>query len=856
MYNKNNHHKTLSFILYSVIVSIIINLFFKYQEFNTLSDIFSLFDYKFYLLSIFIYSALYFFSKPYKIKIIELENDIKSKELLCESNKTFVKNINNKGYEIKFDFSNNNPLGKALLQMKHDVLSAKQKEEERLMVSRGRELISNILMKHSNINEMSYEVLTNIIKYINVNQGAFYIYNEEENVLRNIETYAYNRKRFLNQSFKIGHGLIGQAAYELDIIYLTDLPDYYCSMTSGLLGEKKPSSLLIVPLISDKKLQGIIELASVEDSIPENSIKLVKQVSEMIAQTIFTLKVNEKTSQLLEESRLKTEELCQNEILLKQSATEMEEAHEKLEETNQKLESKIKEVENSQKRTYTILENASEVISIIDKNEIVTFESPSVKNVLGYDADEIIGKNAFERIDPSYRDKLYSTFDFLIKNPDGQQIFEFQYIKKDEDIVWLESKGRNCIENPAINGIVFNTRDITQQKIAEREQRMRGQMQSLSENSPDIIIRFGIDGKVFYVNPMMQYFTEIKTKNFLKKSLEELDLEQQIKIFFKNTIEHIKLKKKKHDAEFVFPTIHGTKIMQVNAIPEFNEENQLESILFVAHDVTERKQIEIEIQEKNKKITESINYAEHIQVSILPNTKLLQEYIEKSFIYYYPKDVVSGDFPWFFKKDDLIYIAVVDCTGHGVPGAMLSLIGYFLLNNIVDHDIELKTSEILDELNIRVRHTLRQESPEAEARDGMDIALLKINLSNNTLEFAGAHRPLLFLRNSELTEIKSDKKAIGGIPLKGKVEAPFVNHVIKINSGDKFFIYSDGLTDQLGGTERKKYSSRRVRELISNNHNFSISEFSVLFANDYSQWMGKEKQIDDVLLIGLEICHF
>lgn len=853
MYNKNNLYKTPSIILYSVVISIIINLLFKFQNFNTLSDVFSLFDYKFYLLTIFIYLIFYFFSKPFNVKISVLEDDIKEKEILCESNKRFVHNIDNKNYEIKADFGNKNPLGKALIQMKHDVLIAKQKEEERLMVSRGRELISNILMKHSNIKEMSYEVLTCLIKYIKVIQGAFYIYNEENQTITNLETYAYNRNRFINQSFKIGHGLIGQAAYEMDIIYLTDLPETYCTMTSGILGEKKPLSLLIVPLISDKKLQGVIELASIDDFISENSIKLVKQVSEMIAQTIFTLKVNAKTSQLLEESRLKTEELRQNEILLKQSATEMEEAHEKLEETNQKLESKIQEVENSQKRTYTILENASEVISIIDRNEIVTFESPSVKNVLGYNADEIIGKNAFERIDPSYKDKLYSTFDFLIKNPDSHKIFEFQYIKKDEEIVWLESKGRNCIENPAINGIVFNTRDITQQKIAERELRMRGQMQSLSENSPDIIIRFGTDGKIFYVNPMMQYFTEIKTKNFLKKSIEELNLDQQVKIFFKNTIEHIKHSKKKHVTEFVFPTSIGTRIMQVNAIPEFNEDNQLESILFVAHDVTERKQIEMEIHEKNKKITESINYAEHIQVSILPNTKLLQEYIEKSFIYYYPKDVVSGDFPWFFKKDDLIYIAVVDCTGHGVPGAMLSLIGYFLLNNIVDHDIELKTSEILDELNVRVRHTLRQESPDAEARDGMDIALLKINIENKTLEFAGAHRPLLFLRNSELTEIKSDKKAIGGIPLKGKVETPFTNHVIKINSGDKFFIYSDGLTDQLGGAERKKYSSRRVRELIYNNYNYTISEFSSLFAIDYSQWMGNEKQIDDVLLIGIEI---
>ena len=273
----------------------------------------------------------------------------------------------------------------------------------------------------------------------------------------------------------------------------------------------------------------------------------------------------------------------------------------------------------------------------------------------------------------------------------------------------------------------------------------------------------------------------------------------------------------------------------------------------MAHDITERKQIEIEIQEKNKKITESINYAEHIQVSILPNTKLLQEYIEKSFIFYRPKDVVSGDFPWFFKKGDYVYIAVVDCTGHGVPGAMLSLIGYFLLNNIVDREKVLSAAEILDELHIGVRHTLRQETPDAEARDGMDIALLKINTRTNILEYSGAHRPLLALRNNNLEEIKADKKAIGGIPLKGKTEKDFTNHKINLLSGDKFFIYSDGLSDQLGGLERKKYSTRRVREIIQDKNDYTIEKLANHLATDFIDWQGDNKQIDDVLLIGLEI---
>ncbi|MCK7535173.1 MAG: hypothetical protein MZV63_31405 [Marinilabiliales bacterium] len=146
--------------------------------------------------------------------------------------------------------------------------------------------------------------------------------------------------------------------------------------------------------------------------------------------------------------------------------------------------------------------------------------------------------------------------------------------------------------------------------------------------------------------------------------------------------------------------------MSFAAIPEFNE-NELETILFVGHDITEAKQIEHEIQDKNRKIEDSINYAQRIQSSILPDIRSVREYLPKSFIYYKPRDVVSGDFPWFFNKGNDIYIAVVDCTGHGVPGALLSFVGYFLLNNIVDRDRKFSASEVCDHAAFR-----REKNPE------------------------------------------------------------------------------------------------------------------------------------------------
>jgi serine phosphatase RsbU (regulator of sigma subunit) len=194
----------------------------------------------------------------------------------------------------------------------------------------------------------------------------------------------------------------------------------------------------------------------------------------------------------------------------------------------------------------------------------------------------------------------------------------------------------------------------------------------------------------------------------------------------------------------------------------------------------------------------------------------------------------------------------VDCTGHGVPGALLSFVGYFLLNSIVDHDLKLSASEICDRLHFGVRKTLKQEMEDAEARDGMDIAFCKINYKEKEVQFAGAHRPLYLLREGELIEYKGNRKAIGGIPHRKKEEENFTNYTINYKRGDKIFFFSDGLPDQLGGPEDKKYSPKRIRELIAENNSLPIEKYSNLFASDFDKWKGEGKQIDDVLLIGIE----
>jgi len=786
----------------------------------------------------------------------KFDSQIHERDARLNAMAEFSTQIGEGNYNAKLDLtSEKDILGQSLLSMRDNLLTNHKKESEENWIAAGKEKISNILRLHNKIEQLSDQVIAQLVNYINVVQGAMYLFQEDKKVLTNIATYAYNRKKYITQEFGIGHGLIGQCAYEMDYVYRTEIPEDYVTITSGILGDQKPQSILLIPLITDEKLQGVMEFASVEASIPELTIRFLKELGEIIARTVFNLQVTHRTEQLLKESQQMTIELRENEEQLRQNAEEMRATQEELQKSNEQLESKILEVENAQKRLYSLLENASEIISIYEENMVMKYESPSVTKILGFTPEEMMGGKDMDRLTRKGESAMRNMFKQLLASPDEPVSIQYTYMKKNGQKIFLETTGRNLLEDPAIKGIILNSTDITERKRAEREERLKSKMQSLSENSLDMIIRLSTVGQFFYANPMVKNFLGIEPKDLINKTLNEITISDVLFNYFRETIDTIKSYPNKTNIELTVPAVidgvHCDRIMSFAAIPEFNE-NELETILFVGHDITEAKQIELEIQDKNRKIEDSINYAQRIQSSILPDVRVVRESLPKSFVYYKPRDVVSGDFPWFFRRGDEIYIAAVDCTGHGVPGALLSFVGYFLLNSIVDHERKLSASEICDMLHFGVRKTLKQEMEDAEARDGMDIAFCKINHKDKEVQFAGAHRPLYLLRNSELTEYKGDRKAIGGIPHRKKEEENFTNYTINYKRGDKIFFFSDGLPDQLGGPEDKKYSPKRIRDLIAENNNLPIEKYSNLFASDFEKWKGDGKQIDDVLLIGIE----
>lgn len=784
------------------------------------------------------------------------ESLIDSKDKIINRNAYFAKEIGEGHYDITIQpEGEHDVLGKSLLVMRENLLANHKKESEQNWISEGKNLISNILRIYNKLEELGDHVLEHLVKYIDAIQGAIYLYHEDAQKLVSLSTFAYSRKKYLTNEFQIGYGLIGQCAYEHDYIYRTEIPDDYFTISSGILGDRKPSSLLLVPLISDDNLQGVIEIASLREHIPELTIALVKELSEIIARTIFNLRINQKTEQLLEESQKMTLELKENEEQLRENAEIMEATQKELKKSNQQLEAKILEVENAQNKLYSLLVNASEIISIYDKDLKIIYISPSVLNILGYSPEEMMKGKDFERLSLEGQSALKSLFRQVVDNPEDFPTIQYTFVRKDGQIVFLETTARNRIDDPALNGIILNSRDITEKRRAEKEERMRTRMQSLSENSIDLIIRLSLEGRFYYANPIIEDYTGNQPKNMINKNISEIELPDILREYFDKTLHSIKSKPLKSNELLTIPLHmgekHSERIMSIDAIPEFSD-HELETILFVGHDITEAKRIEQELQVKNRKIEDSINYAQRIQSSILPGIKQLQKHFPRSFIYYKPRDVISGDFPWIYPKSDVIYLAAVDCTGHGVPGALLSFIGYFLLNNLVDRDRDYTAGQICDLLHQGVRYTLKQDSEDADARDGMDIAFLKIVPANKELHFSGAHRPLYLIRDKELTEYKGDRKAIGGIPSKKRPEENFTNHIIHYQPGDKIFFFTDGLPDQLGGPDNKKYAPGRIRDIITENHSFTMNQYLNHFRQDFEEWMGNAKQIDDVLIIGIE----
>ncbi len=407
---------------------------------------------------------------------------------------------------------------------------------------------------------------------------------------------------------------------------------------------------------------------------------------------------------------------------------------------------------------------------------------------------------------------------------------------------------------------------IVQKDMLQRQNTELERLQLVASKTDNVIYIFDPDGTLVWFNSSFSSQLGMSYEEFMGK-------EMQIKIHDISTSHEVENHLEKCLVSKTSVT-YESKIMdslgrehwyQTTLTPIF-EEDIIKYVVAIDSEITRLKQYEMEVEHQrnlaiNRKneleyqqseMTDSLRYAQRIQSAILPQSKDIKRFFPESFVLFEPKDIVSGDFYWFHRIENKFVFIAVDCTGHGVPGAFMSIIGTYLLNNIIIQNNETRPAEILKQLNRKLKISLKNESPLRQTNDGMDVSLVILDLDTKKLYYAGALRPLFLCTQGDFIEVKGDKIPITS-EIIGNVMSQYKEWEFDIAQGDRFYMFSDGIIDQFGGKENKKFLTKRFKQLILDAQSYSMPEQMRLVQQANIDWRGKNPQIDDILVMGVQI---
>ena len=557
------------------------------------------------------------------------------------------------------------------------------------------------------------------------------------------------------------------------------------------------------------------------------------------------LLMNKKIKQQKESMELILQNLLINQRKLEENSEKLSEIEQKAIAQQQQIFKQNKIINNKKKEVSLQKENLkkykNKMLQQIAKFENQTEKIEMQKKIADRYAREIKNKkDEFKQLNFVIKTQRYALIIFII----------FIIVV----VILLFLLFKNFIEKKKQN-VLLEQKNIKIESQSEELKNINVELEKLSivaENTDNAVIIADSKGEIEWVNSGFERLYGASLSDFVKKRGSNL-ISSSLDIKILEKIEKNLILKKSVTFSSQIITPKNNKLwLQTSLTPMFDDSGNLIKLLSLESDITETKQAEEKIVRQHKNITMSIRYARRIQEAVLPSSEYINSLNLNTFILYKPRDIVSGDFYWFAEVEDKILFTAADCSGHGVPGAFMSMLGIAFLNEITGNlsKTEIRPDHILNELRIKIKKYLRQSQDGSAAVDGLDMVLCMLDKNKKELHYAGAFNPLIIISDNKLKQINADRMPIG-IYLREK--SSFTNHIIKYKKDDVIYLLTDGYQDQFNEESTSKFMRANLKEILFNMHKDPLERQKSILEQTITDWQGNARQIDDILIMGVRL---